>query len=598
MKDLLHRTVTAFHNMKIRRRLLLILILSIIPFVSFSYFIYLNITDKLTHSQLTLASQGYHQVKSFLDYRFEQIFLVTSVISMDSNLNGILIRDPVTYSVYEQLRDKAIVKAYLGQFQRENQNLDTLRLYLPGGFTYFPDDKLLYNMDAAKDTRWFQNTFQGWGWVTVNSPALVENNSSISIVRPIRDMKHDYSRFVGAVRIDISTQELQQILTRINVTDGCLSYLAFRNGDLASTSSLALWEKLHLNDEYLKQALLADNEFVMLDVNGEKVWAFANPLENTDLMLVTVLPNRELISEMRLIQLNYIYALAFLLVLIIAFFTPSINSLTRRIKELVDNMKFVQEGNLNVKMTAQYRDEIGMLAVDFNYMIERVIALMKEQYLLGQDLKTAELKALQAQINPHFLYNTLEMIGWMAYKSNPKEIQTMTISLAQFYRLSLNHGQDITSISNELMLIESYLHIQTSRFRNELSVQIDVTEIGAYAIPKITLQPIVENAIMHGILEKDSKSGTIKIKGRLTKNNRIELSIKDDGVGMTPSQIQKLMNMQRDANRMDGYGLQNIETRICLYFNIEKAIRIISKPGVGTKVIIAIPAIRYPAESS
>ena len=198
MKGFFVRAWTAFQNMRIRRRLLLILVLAIIPFISFSYIIYLNITEKLTNSQLHLASQNYHQVKSFLDYRFEQIFLVTSVIAMDSNLNDILIRDPHTYSVYEQLRDKSVVKAYLGQFQRENQNLDTLRLYLPGGFSYFFDDKLLNNMDAETNKRWFKNTFQGWGWTTVNSPALVENYASISVVRPIRDMRYDYSRFVGA----------------------------------------------------------------------------------------------------------------------------------------------------------------------------------------------------------------------------------------------------------------------------------------------------------------------------------------------------------------------------------------------------------------
>ena len=398
------------------------------------------------------------------------------------------------------------------------------------------------------------------------------------------------------VRIDIATKELDEILTRINLTEGCLSYLSFRNGDLASTSSNALWDSLKLSEENLERALSSENRFVMFNVNGEKVWAYASYLDSSDLMLVSVLPDKELISGIRLIQYNYIYGLAFLLLLIIAFFTPSINSLTRRIKELVDNMKLVQEGNLNVKMKTWYRDEIGMLAYDFNYMIERVVVLMKEQYQLGQDLKTAELKALQAQINPHFLYNTLEMIGWMAYRSDPGEIQSMTISLAQFYRFSLNHGNDITSISNELMLVESYLHIQTTRFRNELSVQIDTSEIDGFAIPKITLQPIVENAIMHGILEKDSKSGTIKIKGRLRRNNMIMLSIKDDGIGMTPAQSRKLMTMQSDPNRMDGYGLHSIETRICLFFNIEKAIRIVSKPGVGTNVIISIPAIPYPVE--
>jgi two-component system sensor histidine kinase YesM len=261
-------------------------------------------------------------------------------------------------------------------------------------------------------------------------------------------------------------------------------------------------------------------------------------------------------------------------------------------------MKLVQEGNLNVKLDTHYHDEIGTLVHDFNFMIERINELMQNQYMLGQELKTAELKALQSQINPHFLYNTLEMLGWMAYKHEPKEIQSMTNSLAQYYRLSLNHGDDITSISNELKLVESYLHIQSTRFRNDLSILIDIKDIGDFAIPKITLQPIVENSILHGILEKDNKSGTIKIKGRLKKDNMIELSIEDDGIGMDKAQISKLMNTKREPSNMGNYGLRNIEMRICLYFNIEKAIRIISKPGVGTKVLINFPPKPYNLQAN
>jgi len=597
MKKIFERFRKNINNLKLRQKFLLILLVLIIPFISFSYIIYVNITEKLTRSQLFLASQGYSQVKSFLDYRFEQIFLATSIIAMDSTLNEILTKDPAQCSTYEQLRDKSVIKTYLGQFQSKKSTFDSLRLYVPGGFTYFRDDKLMYSLDEAKDTLWYKNTFQGWGWVTCNLPAYVENEDAVSIVRPIRDLNH-YIRLVGAIRIDISVSELQQILSRVNVSPGCLSYIALENGELAGASTYDLWSSLRLNNENLNKALSSGKDFVKLDIDGEKVWAYASYLYNTDLILVTVLPDKELANEIRMIQLYYIFALSFLLLLIAIFITPSITSLTRRIKELVENMKLVQEGNLNVKMHTRYYDEIGLLVQDFNFMIKRINELMKEQYMLGQELKAADLKALQSQINPHFLYNTLDMMGWMAYKSEPKEIQSMTTSLAQFYRLSLNHGNDITSISNELKLVECYLQIQSTRFRNNLSVYIDVADIGDYAIPKITLQPIVENSILHGILEKDTKSGTIKISGKLKKNNMIELSIEDDGIGMNQSQVKKLMNSKRQPGYPDSYGLRNIEMRICLYFNIDKAIRIISKPGVGTKVIITIPAKPYSMEES
>ena len=596
MKNCFNWIIRTLGNMKIKRKFLLLVAVLIIPFFLMSYFIYNNITDKLIKSQLVLANQGYSQVKSFLDYRFEQIFQVSGIIAMDSTLNEILTKDPTSYPLHEQLKDQSIIKTYLGQFVGKNNNLDNLRLYVPGEFIYSSEEKLLYSLDNAKETLWYKNTFQDWGWVTNNPPIYVENNDAISIVRPIRDLQH-YKHFIGAVRIDIAVSEIQQILSRINITQGCLSYIILSNGELIGSSSYDLMRSLQLDDQDLGKALSSEGQFVKLNMNREPIWIYASYLDNTDFILISVLPEKELVNDVRLIQFNYILSLVFLLLLIIIFILPSITSFTRRIKQIVDNMKLVQEGNLNVKLDTHYHDEIGTLVHDFNFMIERINELMQNQYMLGQELKTAELKALQSQINPHFLYNTLEMLGWMAYKHEPKEIQSMTNSLAQYYRLSLNHGDDITSISNELKLVESYLHIQSTRFRNDLSILIDIKDIGDFAIPKITLQPIVENSILHGILEKDNKSGTIKIKGRLKKDNMIELSIEDDGIGMDKAQISKLMNTKEPSN-MGNYGLRNIEMRICLYFNIEKAIRIISKPGVGTKVLINFPPKPYNLQAN
>lgn len=578
-------------GMKIRQKFLLLVTALIIPVLSISYFIYVNITDRLTESQLILVKQGYSQFESFLNYRIERIFLASSIIAMDSTLNDILAKNPATYSFLDQYRDVSIIKTYLSQFQSKNNVNDNLRLYIPGAFMFSSEEKLLFSLDAAKDTLWYKNTFRDWGWVTCNPPAYVENHDAISIVRPIRDLNH-YRRFIGAVRIDISIEEIQQILSRVNISPRCLSYIAFSDGNLAGASSYDLLCDLRLNEENLMVALSSQN-FVKLDIQGQKCWAYANYLNNTDIILITVLPEDELANEIHLVQRYYILALSSLVLLFIIFILPSINSITRRIRQLVGNMKLVENGNLNVKMYPRNHDEIGLLGDDFNSMVKRIDALMKKQYMLGQELKTAELKALQSQINPHFLYNTLELMGWMAYKSNPKEIQFIANSLAQFYRLSLNHGNDISSIADELKLVESYLHIQSVRFRNNLSVEINVKDIKDYSIPKITLQPIVENSILHGILEKDNKSGTIKIKGELKENNIIELIVEDNGVGMTEAQIRKLLDGQGSAENVENYGLHNIEMRICLYFAINKAIHIESKPGTGTRVIIHFPPVPY-----
>lgn len=593
MKTKLRLLMETYRNLKLKQKYILLLVAWMIPVILISFFIYLNITDRLIDSQLTLARQGYQQVESFLNYRIEHIFLASSIIALDANLNDILTQDPDTYSLNQQIKDLSTIKSYLGQFQsNSNPNFDTLRLYVPGSFKYANEDKLLFSLDEAKDTLWYKNTFKGWGWVTCNPPAYMENRNTISIIRPIRDLEH-HMHLVGAVRMDISLYEIEQILARINVSQGCLSYMVTTDGHLAGASYYGLLDSLRLDDQDLEKALAAQNSFVRVNIQGEKVWAYANYLDNVDLILVTVLPERELAEGIHLIQLYYVTALSLLVLMMTFIIIPALNSITGRIKQLVNRMKLVQKGNLNASMKAGCQDEIGLLVDDFNFMLERIDELMKQQYMLGQDLNAAELKALQSQINPHFLYNTLEMIGWMAYKGNPREVQAMVNTLAQFFRLSLNHGNDITSIANEIKLMESYLYIQCTRFQNDLKVEVDAKDVEEYAIPKITLQPIVENAILHGILEKESKAGTVKIRGRLKKNDVIELSIEDDGIGMTQEQIDKMMSKQSRPDKADSYGLKNIEMRICLFFSIDEAIRIESRPGEGTRITITIPTVPY-----
>ena len=591
MKMIFQRLLFKYSNLKLKQKFLLLLIACIIPVVLVSFYIYVNITNRLVESQLTLAKQGYQQVESFLNYRLDRILLTTYIIAFDSNLNNILKKDTTIYTLNQQTKDINSIKAYLSQFQSANHNNDSLRLYIPNTFSYSMEEKSIFSLDSARDTLWYQNTFKGWGWLTFNPPEFVEDHNSLAVVRPIRNLEH-YRHMIGAIRIDIALGEIEQMLSRINLSNGCLSYLTTIDGNLAGTSSHDLLKDLQLNTEYLNRAL-ASNRFIKLYISGKHVWAYANYLENVNLILVTVLPEEELANEFHLIQLYYILALLFLVFFIVIIIILSLNSITRRIRLLVNRMKLVQEGNLNAFMNVKYKDEIGLLMEDFNFMLQRINELVKEQYLLGQELKTAELKALQSQINPHFLYNTLEMIGWLAQKGTPKQVQTMVHTLAQFFRLSLNRGNDVTTIANEMNLVESYLYIQCSRFQKNLNVEIDVKGIEQYSIPKITLQPIVENAIMHGILEKSSKSGTIKIKGKLDKNNMIRLSISDDGVGMTKSQIKKLKSEQHESNASASYGLKNTEMRICLYFCIDEAIRIFSKPGVGTRIIIRIPPVPY-----
>lgn len=219
-------------------------------------------------------------------------------------------------------------------------------------------------------------------------------------------------------------------------------------------------------------------------------------------------------------------------------------------------------------------------------MIRRIRKLLEEQYQLGQEKKEAELMALQSQINPHFLYNTLDMINWMASKNETENIRDTVLSLARYYKLILNKGRDIITIGLEIELCEAYIAIQQKRYRGKILFELDVEEqIRDYLIPKITLQPLIENAITHGIMEKSSGRGNILISG-WEEDDDIFLSVTDDGVGMITGQEME------QKHKGSKYGLSNIETRLKLFYNMEKCITFESTQGIGTCVSIRVRKIK------
>jgi len=271
------------------------------------------------------------------------------------------------------------------------------------------------------------------------------------------------------------------------------------------------------------------------------------------------------------------------------------NSVTKRLQKLMNQMEKVEKGDFdNAKILPENNDEIGKLALSFNYMVDKIAVLMEERYRLGKEIKNLELKALQAQINPHFLYNTLDLINWMSVRANVPEISRIIESLSRFYRLSLSKGEDLVTIKNELEHVKAYVEIQNMRFGDNIKLQINVPEeIHNYVMPKLILQPIVENSIIHGILEKEQEKGTIKIYGKL-QEKEINLFIEDNGVGMSEEKIIQILTTS-SSNEPHGYGVKNINERLKLYYGADYGLTYKSRPGMGTIAIIRIPAIKKEA---
>lgn len=589
---LIGKIYNSYKNMKLTRKLSLLFILGwFFPMLFSSTYIYQKITDHLIKFQIDKVQEDHNQVASFLSYRMNSITATCRIIAMDSIVNEILSRSSQDYAHSEQMRDMSRLRVYLSQFQNIHQD-DLLRLYVPDGRIYSNENKLFYNLNNIKDTLWYKKSFKGWGWITYAPPGTMDNPNFISIACPIRDF-NNYRSIIGMVKFDIPLKDIEQILIHSNINSDCLTYLATSNGMIVGASSYNLLSIYALTDKDKNELASAEEKFITMQKKGEKIWIYASKVEPTDWSLITVLPEKALINRIHTLQWQYIIITVLLFFVVILINLPYINSIPRRLNELIKNMKRVQTGDLSAKLHTASGDEIGQLIDNFNFMLESIKDLMEQQYILGQEKKTAELKALQSQINPHFLYNTLEMIGWLAYDGTPEEIHSVVRSLAEFFRLSLNKGNDITTIEYELQLVKSYMHIQDFRFKNRITLQIDINDIHNYIIPKITLQPLVENAIIHGILEKPNKQGVVKVYGGLNSDGMVELSVEDDGVGMDAEQLDKIKKGKLPSSDGSGYGLDNIEKRICLFFGIERSLYFQSQPDKGTRITLVIPAIPY-----
>lgn len=267
-------------------------------------------------------------------------------------------------------------------------------------------------------------------------------------------------------------------------------------------------------------------------------------------------------------------------------------SITVPIRELCDMTEKVAEGDFSVRTRTADMDEIAVLSRSFNEMTEEIGTLVEDIKEQQINLHLTETKLLQAQINPHFLYNTLDTIVWLAEEHKTEEVVNMVTALSSFFRTTLSKGRDFITVEEEESHIKSYLEIQQFRYQDILDYEIEISdELRGFVLPKLTLQPLVENALYHGIKNKRGK-GLIRITGEKNGENMI-FKVKDNGKGMTAARLEELRsNMQKEKpdNNVNSFGVINVNQRIRHYYGKEYGLSYISSPEAGTEVTVLIRA--------
>ncbi|MEF2966425.1 sensor histidine kinase [Paenibacillus sp. M1] len=328
-----------------------------------------------------------------------------------------------------------------------------------------------------------------------------------------------------------------------------------------------------------------------LNIGGEPYIAVYSVSENTGWKTLVTIPLKELLAPMKqsrdamMIMTLSILAFALLVAIIISY------ALTKPLKRTVQLMKQVQRGKLDVQVSVKYNDEIGMLGSHFNRMIGRIQDLLQEVYETEKSKQKADMLALQNQINPHFIYNTLESIRMLAELNDDDRVAELTYLLGLLLRYSITRSDEIVTVERELAHVENYLQLLQIRFPGKIGYRILVPET-YYPLPiiKLIFQPIVENAIFHG-LEKQTESGNITIEAWNERDDVI-FSIHDNGVGMDEETLASL-NMSLKDGKTDkfGIGLRNVNERVRLHYGENSGLTVGSEPGEGTTVVLRISGL-------
>lgn len=392
----------------------------------------------------------------------------------------------------------------------------------------------------------------------------------------------------GVVFIDLNYSAISELCDKNSIGDKGYVFILDQYGNIVyHPSQQQLYNELQT--ENIDIVMNADTDTVVTGTgDDEKIYTFSRS-ETTGWTVVGCMNMAELLKDSR--EANQIYMLTAIVLVVIAMLLSSFisKSITLPIQKLRNSMERVQEGDFKAAdIEIPSENEIGSLTTSFNVMTHKIEDLMA-QNVHEQELKRkSELKALQSQINPHFLYNTLDSIIWMAEGKKNEDVVVMTASLARLLRQSISNEDETVSIVQEIQYVKSYLTIQKMRYKDKLEYEIDVDpSIYGVHIVKLVLQPIIENAIYHGLKYKDSK-GMIWVKGH-QEGRKAVIEIKDDGVGMDEETLAHIFEKHKVNYHSNGVGVYNIQKRLSLYYGKEYGLRYESEKGKGTTVTVVIP---------
>lgn len=548
--------------MKFRKKLLISYIfLSVIPITVLGLHSYRQARALLLEQSQTSIKHLVTQAIGQTDRNMNKLISVSDYISFDENIINMLNSDyeDTVYDMYYNFTN--IVKPLFNSMMYLQPDITQVTIYNSGnlvrhGTTVLP----LENINSQP---WFRNIKENY------ENTWIYDNGRMFVIRKLIGYQSSNSNYLC---LYLKNKNLFKELNQI--TDNYGLYVVDNSGQAVYAYS----DFKGKNGKYkleLEQLLKSPRNYIVTNqLLGESDWR-----------VIFYKPAATLHFDISSILKAVLFAIGICIIMLLAFSMLFSKLIVSRIELLSHHMKAIDENNMKSLITSNGKDEIGELMVSFNHMIQKIDTLINEVYQSKIQQKEAEMIALQAQINPHFLYNVLSSINWKAIMISAEEISRTSQLLAKFYRTALNGGNNIISVREELENTKSYIEIQSILHEGSFITVYDINEeIYRYETIKLLLQPIAENAIEHGLDCRKSGDKILHITAGIC-NNIITFIVEDNGPGIEKETLRQLLEVNSK-----GYGLKNVNERIKLYYGMEYGVNIVSTPGAGSRVTIAVPA--------
>lgn len=579
------------------------MILVLVPTVVLATFMYKNLSSVIEKDAIEAESALVMQTSDTVAESVSRIYTAMDSISKNSTFATAT----YTMDIRNYLEGLRVSPDATTLFTNINSQIDgeyikAVKIYLPDGKGTGIDEEFLeknfpYNAILGTESEitnaYWHGIFDGMPDVTeLLCPEFYLTGKEIKECGTAAFIKEYSNESLGGVKIYVaiyvSGDYLNGILTHALSGNGSVYYIINERDSLVASSNLSLSGMYMMSYDDIPKKITKEGKFVSGTISGNSVFGTYTDIPKTDWRLVSIIPAENISGRGAgvLFRTVYLYLFFFAIALILAFKLSG--NIAGRLSKIVQKMNDQKAGETPARiMDEEGKDEIGQFVDNYNDMIDRINTLMDEQAIIAEKLKVSEVNALQAQINPHFLYNMLDMINWLSKAGKTEQTSTAIQNLSSFYKLALSKKEIFTTIGEELKHVELYVKLQNMRYEDKIDFLVDVPEeVFDVEIPKLVFQPIVENSILHGIFELETKSGSIVISGWVEDEN-VVFSITDTGVGIDEEVLPYLLTGEAKGSGSN-IGIYNTHLRLQLIYGEGYGLHYESEKGRGTEVLVTI----------